>query len=148
MKKVLIVTLILLMVSIVFYNLTPTLSWPGEGDRHKIQKTIPIIINNQTFTVVVADTPKKQIQGLSGTLTLPHDGMLFVFDTPGKPSFWMKDMHYSLDFIWLDADKKVVDTSENISPQTFPNTISPNTDSKYVLETKAGFAKEYDVKVG
>ena len=40
-------------------------------------------------------------------------GMLFVFNSPGQYSFWMKDMHFPLDMVWIDSDKIVADISRN-----------------------------------
>ncbi len=120
-------------------------SFPKKREAHR---TIPITIHKEIYTVVVADTPVLRTQGLSDTSVLPYDGMLFVFDAPSKPSFWMKDMQYALDFVWLDSQKKVVDIHENITPETYPNTITPKSESQYVLELKAGFLKEHDIKIG
>src|SRR5690242_15708811 len=64
----------------------------------------PIEIGGQQIYVKKADTPAKQQQGLSGTASLPLDqGMLFIFPKDGTYAFWMKDMNYSLDIIWIDS---------------------------------------------
>jgi uncharacterized membrane protein (UPF0127 family) len=40
--------------------------------------------------------------------SLPQDqGMLFVFDDQKIRAFWMKNMQFSLDIIWMNADKKI-----------------------------------------
>ncbi len=111
--------------------------------------THPLMIGAQTLSVAIADTEVLREQGLSNTSILSADqGMLFVLDTPSIPSFWMKDMNYSLDIIWIDANKKVIGASENIDPKTFPQTFSPQTPVMYVLEVSAGFYKSSYIKVG
>ena len=52
----------------------------------------------------------------------PDKGMLFVFPDSEIYQFWMKDMHFSLDMIWIDENHKVADVSADISPDTFQTT--------------------------
>src|SRR4030042_2564613 len=60
-------------------------------------------INGQKIFVEIADTPEKRSQGLSGRDNLSQNqGMLFIFNQPAIPSFWMKDMNFPLDFIWIN----------------------------------------------
>jgi len=66
-------------------------------------------INEIDLYVELADTPEKRAQGLSGKKELNHDrGILFVFDKSDAYSFWMKDMNFPIDIIWLDEAKKVI----------------------------------------
>lgn len=97
--------------------------------------------SNKKYTLRVADTPQLRSQGLSSTESLPqNEGMLFVFKTPNHACFWMKDMKYSLDMIWLDENKKVVNVAANISPSTYPdeNFCSRTKKALYVIELNAG----------
>lgn len=108
--------------------------------------------------VAIADTPAERQQGLSGTQSLPQDsGMLFVFDTPNKPGFWMKDMKYGLDFVWLDSAMKIIDITHNVMPNTYPKVFycsqptCPNDEVgrvQYVLEVRAGFSTAHNLKMG
>jgi uncharacterized protein len=80
-----------------------------------------------------------------------NEAMFFVFEKPGRYSFWMKDMKFPIDVFWLDSDGKVVYIKENMQPCI--STIicilyTPNTDSQYVLETVAGFTQRHNVSVG
>src|SRR3989338_5701660 len=59
-------------------------------------------IGDQAVRVTVADTPESRERGLSGRDGLASDeGMLFVFQNDGYHTFWMKDMLFSIDIIWL-----------------------------------------------
>jgi uncharacterized membrane protein (UPF0127 family) len=80
-----------------------------------------------------------------------NEAMLFAFEDSAKHPFWMKDMKFPIDIIWLDSDGKVVHIEQNLEPclSVFicPN-YTPNTDSQYVLETVAGFTQRYNISVG
>ncbi len=106
-------------------------------------------IGDQTVRVTVADTPESRERGLSGRDGLASDeGMLFVFPNDEYHMFWMKDMLFSIDIVWLSRDKTVVDIAEDVSPDTFPASFSPRALARYVLELPAGFVEEYTIQIG
>lgn len=108
-----------------------------------------ISIAGVSLHVAAAATPAQQEQGLSNTAPLlPDQGMLFLFPTPAVVPFWMKDMHYPLDIIWIDADKRVVDVTADLSPSTYPQSFPPKAPAQYVLEVSAGFAQTHGVVIG
>lgn len=108
-----------------------------------------IEINNTNISISIADTPKTQEQGLSDTLSLkPQTGKLFVFDHPSMYGFWMKDMHYALDFVWMDQNLKVIHTDSDITPATYPQVFYPPDEVKYVLEINAGENKKFGISDG
>jgi uncharacterized membrane protein (UPF0127 family) len=111
--------------------------------------TITVMVGTSTLTLELATTSAEQTQGLSGRLSLaPDRGILFIFDQTGTYGFWMKDMHFALDFIWLDGAGKVIAIDQNISPNTYPKVFYPPTPVKYVIEVNAGWSDSNDVKVG
>ena len=82
-----------------------------------------------------------------------NEGMLYKFDTSGTFPFWMKNMKFSLDVIWIQ-DTEVVDFEENLTVP-FPNqdpeslrTYRPSTNADKVIEVQAGFVKKFDISVG
>jgi len=77
-----------------------------------------------------------------------NQGMLFVFDHTDYHSFWMKDMRFAIDIIWIDENKKVVDITHNAEPESYPKIFKPSLPAQYVLEVNAGWAEEHRVKVG
>lgn len=108
-----------------------------------------VSIGSTVFTVKIANTSALRTQGLSGTLPLEDkQGMLFVFDKPDIYGFWMKDMSYPLDFIWIDKNKRVVSVTENIYPESYPTVFYPNIAVLYVLEVPAGSIKRFSLEVG
>lgn len=113
-------------------------------------QVLPVIkINNVSIEVELAKTPEQQTRGLSGKATLPENqGMLFLYDKPGFYSFWMKDMQFPIDIVWIGADQKIVDISKNKSPESFPKTFQPQQPAQYVLEVNAGFADRNNITIG
>ena len=108
-----------------------------------------IQLKGQTIRVSVTDTGASRERGLSGRRALAQDeGMLFVFPKDGKYAFWMKDMHFPIDILWLAADGGVVYMAQNVSPDSFPRTFRPDVLARYVLELPAGYAKEYNITIG
>jgi uncharacterized membrane protein (UPF0127 family) len=89
--------------------------------------------------IAIADTPQLQEKGLSGHAPLaPDEGMLFVFDSSGRRGFWMKDMAFAIDIVWLDSELRVLSTLENLSPDSYPTSYQSSEDMRYVLEVPAG----------
>lgn len=99
--------------------------------------------------VEVAKGSADQVRGLSGRECLQKNtGMLFEYNLSGDYCFWMKDMKFAIDMIWLDDEKKVVTIKENVSPKTYPSTFCPDRPAQYVLEVQAGFARHAGWQTG
>ncbi len=109
-----------------------------------------LVIGDQTVHVYVADTDAERELGLSGRERLaPDEGMLFVFPIEGKFSFWMKDMKFPIDILWLSNDGTVIYIEENVSPDSYPEQFAPKSGlARYVLELPAGFASAHEIGVG
>ncbi|MBI5044981.1 MAG: DUF192 domain-containing protein [Candidatus Levybacteria bacterium] len=116
-------------------------------------KKTDVKINGIAFTLDVADTEKKRENGLSGRATLGEkQGMLFVFDSPATPSFWMKGMKFPLDILFI-KDNKIVTIYENIPALDEKKTsqavfYQPTSPVNRVIELKAGSVKKHDIKEG
>ena len=110
---------------------------------------IAVNVGTSTLILDLATTSATRSQGLSGRASLDTNaGMLFVFEEPGLYGFWMKEMEFPLDLIWLDIKGKVVDITTNLSPQTYPKAFYPVSPVKYVIEVNAGWAKMNNLEVG
>ena len=104
-------------------------------------------IGGQTLKVDLALTPNTQEQGLSGRKSLANDeGMLFIFPQPGKYFFWMKDMNFPIDMIWIGEDQKIIYIKKDVLPESFPKTYGPQKNSKYILEVNANFCEKNNLK--
>ncbi len=109
-----------------------------------------VCIGEKCFSVELADTPDKRTSGLMGRDGLGDGaGMLFVFDKEGNHSFWMKDMRFEIDIVWINSDREIVYISSDAKPcepigPCLP--ITPPEKALYVLEVDAG--KAYGLKAG
>lgn len=103
-----------------------------------------------TLDIEIATTPAERERGLSGRTTPLTDsrGMLFVFDQPGTYAFWMPDMHFAIDMIWIGADGKIVDIKKNATPESYPSAFKPSAPAVYVLEVGSGNAEKWGWKQG
>ena len=106
-------------------------------------------LKGRTIRITLADTPEEREQGLGGWSGLSEDeGMLFVFEKDGKPAFWMKDMKFAIDILWISSEGVVVDIQENVSPESYPAAFTPRNEARYVLELPAGYSEEHAVGLG
>ena len=108
-----------------------------------------VCFSNECFSVELAKTAAEQQKGLMNRKSLATNaGMLFIFNSPGKYPFWMKNTKISLDIIWLDAKGKVI-TIQSAEPCTTEDCINyiPTGDAKYVLEINHDAASDV-IKVG
>lgn len=98
-----------------------------------------------TYTVEVAANDAARERGLSGRSSLaPGTGMWFVLAEPSRPGFWMRDMRFPIDLVWIDPQGLVLDavTLPLCEREPCP-IIYPATEVGYVLEIAAGaFASE------
>lgn len=108
-------------------------------------------INGQTVKIEVADETAEITRGLSGKPSLcPDCGMLFVFPDYQIRTFWMKEMNFPLDIIWI-KDEIIVGFEENIplfdSQGNIRMMASPDP-VNLVLELNAGWVSKNKVKIG
>ena len=112
-----------------------------------------VIIGQNKINVEIASTESARNKGLSDRDSLgENDGMLFVFDQPGKYSFWMKDMRFALDLIWIN-DNKVVEITPNVLhepnvPAKSLKMYTPQVLIDSVLEVNTGWAAKNGIKIG
>ena len=108
-------------------------------------------IADQTFSVQVARTEVEKQIGLSETEVLgENDGMLFVFDKPDFYSFWMKNMKFPIDIIYIKGDK-ITTIIKNASPSSAPESLviyQPKEESDKVFEINAGLSDKLNLKEG
>lgn len=98
-------------------------------------------------------TAERREQGLAGRTQLSDtEGMLWRFDQPQRPMFWMKGMLLSLDFIWIDHGQ-VVEITSHVPPPTDPSLTNltiyePEIVVTAMLEVADGFADRQHLRVG
>ena len=111
-------------------------------------------VGPQTLMVEVATSTPAMEQGLSDRTSMGQDqGMLFDFGSGSwlYPSFWMKDMDFNLDFIWIEQNKIVGITSDVPAPTTADESLPyyyPPSPVDEVLEVNAGWAQKNHIMLG
>lgn len=116
------------------------------------KKTTKVSVNNKTFNVAIARTDEERQIGLSKKNKLDENsGMLFVFDNPDFYSFWMKEMKFPIDIIYINGNK-VIMVIENVKPPSSSNSdltlYQSDEKSDKVLELNAGASQKYNIKKG
>lgn len=103
--------------------------------------------------VQIADTPDRQQIGLMCRNTLdPDSGMLFIFPTPVRESFWMKNTLIPLAIAFIDSNWHIVRIIEmpvapdptSDDPSKFP-LYDPHLPFRYALEVNSGFFKTHEI---
>jgi uncharacterized protein len=115
----------------------------------KNQKKVEIQVKDQYLEVWVSESEEERNKGLSNIDSIKNnEGMLFVFKEEIVPLFWMKDMNFPIDIIWINSEKEVVEITEEVYPETYPQTFFPSVPIKYVLEVNSGWCSEKEIKKG
>ncbi len=116
----------------------------------RAERQVKIRLADQVVTAEAVVSRAARAKGLSGRPSLaPHTGMLFVFETPGRYGFWMKDMKFPIDIVWIEGGR-VVDIVEKAPPDDRPTrpVYYPRRPASRVLELPAGFSEKYGLKIG
>lgn len=110
---------------------------------------LPMRMGSTTLEASVADTFAERAQGLSGTTQLPPGiAKVFRFEYAAAWSFWMKDMRYAIDIVWVSAAGEVVHIVAGATPESYPQSFVPAVPAQYVVEVPAGFMAAHGYGVG
>ncbi|MEM6639015.1 MAG: DUF192 domain-containing protein [Pseudomonadota bacterium] len=100
------------------------------------------------FSVYIADSPEERRQGLQFVQSLPADaGMLFISESSGRQSMWMKNTELPLDMLFVDAAGIVDRIAANTTPKSLKS-IASDGNVCCVLELNAGTAKRLGIEAG
>jgi uncharacterized membrane protein (UPF0127 family) len=111
-----------------------------------------VSIGSTIIPVEVVSSAAAIDKGLGNRRSLEAShGMLFTFDHSAIFKFWMRNMRFPIDIIWIGEDMKIVDISENVPTVPFyarPPFHSPKVPARYVLEVNAHFCKSHAIQIG
>lgn len=149
MKKILLLFALLL---IIIGGVVLAQNYLKEGKMSIFKKTPNITIGSHNFKVAVAASQQELEVGLSETKSLSQNqGMIFLFEKPDYYSFWMKNMKFPIDIIYINQDT-IVTIKNNVAPPKNNNEIpiiyTPTEPSDKVLEIQANLSKKYNFKKG
>ncbi len=113
-----------------------------------------VVLHDKTISVEVVSNEKDRAKGLSKRKSLAKDtGMLFTFDSADYHPFWMKDMLFSIDMLFI-KDTKIVTIYHNIpfpknaTENANPPLYTPIEPADKTLELPAGTADAIGAKEG
>ncbi len=120
------------------------------------KKDGPVVkVGGAEFPVELAITSPEKSQGLSDRPSLaPDTGMLFIYEQQSRFRFWMRNMHFPLDMVWIGSDCTVADVTLNAPAPDPGQTLnqlprySPASPALYVLEINAGEAPAKGIEAG
>ncbi len=113
-----------------------------------------VAIGDMVIDTKVVSKAGDRKKGLSKIDSLPFtEGMIFVFENKGPYAFWMKDMKFAIDIIWIDENKRVVDIAANVAPEPGRGDdeltlYRPGGEALYVLEINAGLSALHGIQIG
>ncbi|MGH7287601.1 MAG: DUF192 domain-containing protein [Myxococcota bacterium] len=109
-----------------------------------------VTIGIHVIDAEIADTLARRQRGLSGRASLPAgQGMLFVYEEPGLHGFWMPDMHFDIDILWIRAGRIVHVESDVPHTASEPLPVyRPREPADVVLELPAGTARRLGFRPG
>ncbi len=127
----------------------------AEGAVHPVSglAVVPLTVTTPTgtahaFRVELAVTPEQQARGLMFRTEMGADeGMLFPYDQPRMLSFWMKNTVLSLDLIFIDEERRVINIAANATPYSEQSLYS-GAPGIAVLELNGGRAAELGIVPG
>ena len=108
----------------------------------------PIPVGGKVVKMQLAVKPKEMEHGLMGREDLKSDeGMLFVYATPQRMSFWMRNTPTPLDIGFFTADGVLKEVYQMYPFDETP-VMSHSSELKYALEMKQGWFEFNGVKPG
>jgi len=162
-KNLLIVVLIGLFIAGAYFFYTPltkreeTVTWQEIETKEVVQpklETKQIVIGTKEYKINLTQTEEDRKKGLAIFDSLPaNEGMLFSFDQEDYYVFWMKDMKFNIDIIFLDQDKKVLEVFESVKAEPGVQdmdlkTYSSKLKSQFIIELKEGETRKNGIKPG
>lgn len=105
-------------------------------------------VGGERIQARIAQTVEEQRVGLAGVDRLEdNEGMLFPYESPQRPSFWMKGMQIPIDLLWIRSGR-VVGFEESMTPDDGQKIYSPAEEVDAVLELRAGWIRAHGIVVG
>jgi uncharacterized membrane protein (UPF0127 family) len=116
------------------------------------ESALELVAPRGTLLVEVAQTPEARAKGLSNRAGVTHDGLLLLWDAPGRHPIWMADMRFALDIVWLGEQGRVLAALVDVplcAASPCPMYDPPGTErSTSVLELPAHSAARHGIEIG
>ena len=87
----------------------------GQTGRDKFIKVY--FADGYSATAELALSDEERAQGLMFREKIDEDqAMLFLFEEEDIHAFWMKNMRFAIDILWLDGEKRIVHIEKSVPP--------------------------------
>ena len=134
-------------VAVLGLGLLPATAW-AEAACEPSRLDLRLADGRESFAVEVADDAQERAQGLMFRTGMPAaSGMLFVYESPRRAQFWMKNTLIPLDMIFADASGTVTRVHSNAVPGDL-TPIDGGEGVQFVLEINAGLAAKLGIAPG
>lgn len=116
----------------------------GRGE--KLDKRV-ITLGGIDVEVEIADDSESRRTGLMNRKSMPEDaGMLFIFESDQKLSFWMKNTLIPLSIAYISAEGEIMEIYD-MKPESLRPVESINS-VRYALEMNQGWFSRKGIDVG
>lgn len=142
------ISLSMSLLSLNWFNTQSIKSYLVNEPQPNLIEKYRIKINGSTITLESAENDLQRLKGLSFREKLDENkGMLFKFDDEKNRDFWMVDMKFPLDIIFVDSNRLITNIYENVQPcLNIYKCPFYSGKAKFVIELNKGLAK--NLKVG
>ena len=111
-----------------------------------IDTLFDLSVGGVPFKAQVAVSDSEKMRGLMFRESLPeNNAMVFVYDTPTRASFWMKNTFIPLDIGFFDKNGVLTEVKK-LYPQNLDSVQSSRSDILYCIEMNAGWFEKNNVK--
>ncbi|NCN52538.1 DUF192 domain-containing protein [Candidatus Parcubacteria bacterium] len=118
----------------------------AEAPQSENSPFLTLQVGDASLSVEVVTSASDLQKGLGGRTSIGDaDGMLFVFPKENYYGFWMEDMQFAIDIIWITGEGSVVYIADNVTPESYPHVYKPASPALYVLEVPAGDAARFNI---
>ena len=121
---------------------------PSAAGLARALLVIRSVDQTHSFTIEIARTPGEQVRGLMLRDQLgPDEGMLFPLVPPRPASFWMKNVLFPLDILFVRQDGSIGRIVENAAPMS-ASRLTFDEPAAAVLEIAGGRSAELGIREG
>ena len=119
-----------------------------SGCSREAGETEVLRIGGRTLRCEIADSAAERARGLMGRTDIPPGtGMLFVFDSPRRLRFWMKNCPVPIDVAFVSEDWVITDI-HTMAPHDTTSNYSSSQWCLYAVETAGGWYAEQGIRAG
>lgn len=120
---------------------------PKKIQKAPLAQCFDIKIGKATISAKIAVSDAEKAKGLMNLKELGENcGMFFIYDSPQRASFWMKDTLIPLDIAFFDKNGTLTEIKK-MYPMNLNSVSSSRSDIMFCLETNAGWFEKCGVKV-